>query len=96
MHRNLRITSDTDILICVVDAISNILEGDLKKYIKLICCWESCSSMIDMNCSVYSKTDHRLDCPVANYNSWVEILRVNIQFDDDVEITTQELTAGLL
>ncbi|MBU3836823.1 MAG: hypothetical protein H9777_00545 [Candidatus Phocaeicola faecigallinarum] len=49
-----------------------------------------------MNCSVYSKTDHRLDCPVANYNSWVEILRVDIQFDDDVEITTQELTAGLL
>ena len=33
MHRNWRIPSDTDILICVVDAISNILEGDLKKYI---------------------------------------------------------------
>ena len=52
--------------------------------------------MIDTNCSVYSKTDHRLDCPVANYHSWAKILGMDIQIDDGVEITAQELTAGLL
>ena len=33
---------------------------------------------------------------MAEYHSWAEILGMDIQIDDDVEITAQELTAGLL
>lgn len=65
-------------------------------YILLVCRWEYCSPMIDMNCSVYSRTGHQLVCPMAEYPSWAEILGMDIQIDNDVEITAQELTAGLL
>ena len=34
-------------------------------YIRLVWRWETCSPMIDMNCSVYDKADNHLDCPVA-------------------------------
>ena len=65
-------------------------------YIRLVCRWERCTPMLDMNCSVYSKSDHQLVCPMAAYSLWTEILEMDIQIDDDVEITAQELTAGLL
>lgn len=65
-------------------------------YIRLVCRWERCTPMLDMNCSVYSKSDHQLVCPIAAYSLWTEILEMDIQIDDDVEITAQELTAGLL
>ena len=46
-------------------------------YIRLGWRWETCSPMIDMNCSVYDKADNHLDCPMACYpssfvvgNSW--------------------------
>ena len=65
-------------------------------YILLVCRWKRCSPMLDMNCSVYSKSDHQLVCPMAAYSLWTEILEMDIQIDDDVEITAQELTAGLL
>ena len=65
-------------------------------YIRLVCRWERCTPMLDMNCSVYSKSDHQLVCPMAAYSLWTEILEMDIQIDDDVEITDQELTAGLL
>ena len=65
-------------------------------YIRLVCRWERCTPMLDMNCSVYSKSDHQLVCPMAAYSLWTEILEMDIQIDDDVEITAQELTAGPL
>ena len=65
-------------------------------YIRLVCRWERCTPMLDMNCSVYSKSDHQLVCPMAAYSLWTEILEMDIQIDDDVEITAQVLTAGLL
>ena len=36
-------------------------------YIRLGYRWETCSPMIDMNCSVYDKVDNHLDCPMACY-----------------------------
>ena len=65
-------------------------------YILLVSRWERRSPMIDMNCSVYSRTDHSRICPVADYPSWEEILGMEIVFDEDVSITSKELTAGLL
>ena len=80
----------------IYQSIQCIQEEPSDYYIKLVCRWESCSPMIDMNCSVYTRTDHQLVCTMAEYHSWAEILGMDIQIDDDVEITAQELTAGLL
>ena len=33
-------------------------------YIRLGWRWETCSPMIDMNCSVYDKADNHLNCPM--------------------------------
>ena len=65
-------------------------------YILLVCRWERCSPMIDMNCSVYSKPDYQLVCSIAEYPSWEEIIGMEIVIDEDVSITYKELTAGLL
>ncbi len=58
--------------------------------------WETCSPMIDMNCSVYDKADNHLDCPVACHPSWSEIAGMEVVVEKDVVITPQELVAGLL
>ena len=65
-------------------------------YIRLGWRWETCSPMIDMNCSVYGKADNHLDCPVACYSSWTEIAGMEVVVEKDVVITPQELVAGLL
>ena len=80
----------------IYQSIQAIQEEPSDYYIKLVCRWESCTPMIDMNCSVYSKADNLRDCPMANYHSWAEILGMDILIDEDVEITPLELTAGLL
>lgn len=80
----------------IYQSIQAIQEEPSDYYIKLVCRWESCTPMIDMNCSVYSKADNLRDCPMANYHSWTEILGMYILIDEDVEITPLELTAGLL
>lgn len=65
-------------------------------YIRLVWRWETCSPMIDMNCSVYDKTDNHRDCHVACYPSWQEVAGMEVVVDKDVVITPQELVAGLL
>ena len=65
-------------------------------YIQLLCRWESCSPMIDMNCSVNAKVDNQLICPMSSFPSWEEIIGMGIVIDEDVLITLEELTAGLL
>ena len=65
-------------------------------YIRLVWRWETCSLMIDMNCSVYDKADNHLDCPVACYPSWSEIAGMEVVVEKDIVITPQELVAGLL
>lgn len=65
-------------------------------YIRLGWRWESCSPMIDMNCSVYDKADNYRDCPVACYPSWSEIAGMEVVVEKNVVIATQELVAGLL
>lgn len=59
--------------------------------------WEGCSPMIDMNCSVYNPKDED-SCyyPVASYSHWAALLGMKIHIGEDVVITLQELTAGLL
>ena len=47
-------------------------------YIRLGYRWETCSPMIDMNCSVYDKADNHLDCPMACYPSWSEIAGMEV------------------
>ena len=59
--------------------------------------WEGCSPMIDMNCSVYNPKDEDNNYyPVASYSPWSALLGMKIHIDEDVAITLQELTAGLL
>ena len=65
-------------------------------YIRLGYRWETCSPMIDMNCSVYDKADNHLDCPMACYPSWSEIAGMEVVVEKDIVITPQELVAGLL
>lgn len=65
-------------------------------YIRLVWRWETCSPMIDMNCSVYDKVDNHLDCPMACYPSWSEIAGMEVVVEKDIVITPQELVAGLL
>ena len=65
-------------------------------YIRLGWRWESCSPMIDMNCSVYDKADNHRDCPVACYPSWQEVAGMEVIVENDIVITPQELVAGLL
>ena len=65
-------------------------------YIRLVWRWETCSPMIDMNCSVYDKVDNHLDCPMACYPSWPEIAGMEVVVEKDIVITPQELVAGLL
>lgn len=47
-------------------------------YIRLGYRWETCSPMIDMNCSVYDKVDNHLDCPMACYPLWSEIAGMEV------------------
>ena len=55
--------------------------------------WERMVPMIDMNCSVREK---RGSCgPVAVYLSWPEIVGMKVYVRKGVEITPQELVAGL-
>ena len=65
-------------------------------YIRLGYRWENCSPIIDMNCSVYDKTDNHRDCPVACYPSWSEIAGMEVVVEKHIVITPQELVAGLL
>ncbi|OUO18046.1 DUF6557 family protein [Bacteroides sp. An322] len=65
-------------------------------YIRLGWRWETCSPMIDMNCSVYDKADNHLNCPMACYPSWSEIAGMEVVVEKDIVITPQELVAGLL
>lgn len=65
-------------------------------YIQLVCRWESCSPMVDMNCSVYGKDNHCRYDSMSSYPSWAEVMGMEIIVDEDVQITPQELTAGLL
>ena len=65
-------------------------------YIRLGYLWETCSPMIDMNCSVYDKADNHLDCPMVCYPSWSEIAGMEVVVEKDIVITPQELVAGLL
>lgn len=59
--------------------------------------WEHCSSMIDMNCIVTDKADRNCLCtPLSFYQSWSEIVSMNIFINEDVEISPEELAAGLL
>lgn len=60
-------------------------------YIRLVWRWETCSPMIDMNCSVYDKVDNHLDCPMACYPSWSEIAGMEVVVEKDIVITPQEL-----
>lgn len=68
----------------------------IQYYIRLVWRWETCSPMIDMNCSVYDKVDNHLDCPMACYPSWSEIAGMEVVVEKDIVITPQELVAGLL
>lgn len=65
-------------------------------YIRLGWRWETCSPMVDMNCSVYGKADNHLECPVACYPSWPEIAGMEVVVEKGVVVTPQELVAGLL
>ena len=65
-------------------------------YIRLVWHWETCSPMIDMNCSVYDKADNYRDCPMACYPSWSEIASMEVVVEKDIVITPQKLVAGLL
>ena len=65
-------------------------------YIGIVSRWERCSPMIDMNCSVYAKSDGWRDGPVACHPSWRKIVGMEVTLlEDDIELTPQELAAGL-
>ena len=80
----------------IYQAIQSLNVKSSDYYIQLLCRWESCSPMIDMNCSVYAKVDNQLICPMSSFPSWEEIIGMGIVIDEDVLITLEELTAGLL
>lgn len=63
-------------------------------HIRLMSRWECCSPFVDMNCSVYDKQE-QLVCPLAAYEVDDEILAMEVEIDDDVDISEQELIAGL-
>ena len=64
-------------------------------YIYLHVRWEGCSSMVDMNCAVYSKESGRHEGPMSCYPSWTEVVGMEVVVGENVEIAPQELTAGL-
>lgn len=65
-------------------------------YIRLGCRWESCTPMIDMNCSVYTKKGNSRCYPLSCHPLWAESIGMEIVVDKDVQISPVELTAGLL
>ena len=65
-------------------------------YIRLGYRWEGCMPMIDMNCSVYAKNANERCYPLSNHSQWTESIGMEIMIDEDVQISPQELTAGLL
>lgn len=65
-------------------------------YIRLRGRWEGCSPLVDMNCTVCEGGNDSLCSPMASHPSWAEVLGMEIVMDGDVQITPQELTAGLL
>ena len=58
--------------------------------------WEGCSPLVDMNCTVREGGNDTFCSPMASHPSWAEVLGMEIVVDGDVQITPQELTAGLL
>ena len=53
--------------------------------------------MIDMNCIVHDKADSCDLCtPLSWYQSWSEIVSMEIFINENVEISPEELAAGLL
>ena len=68
-----------------------VLDAEASQYyIRLGYRWETCSPMIDMNCSVYDKADNHLDCPMACYPSWSEIAGMEVVVEKDIVITPQK------
>lgn len=58
--------------------------------------WEGCYPKIDMNCAVFIRKNHQLLHAMAEHPSWAEVLGMEIIVEEEVQITPQELTAGIL
>lgn len=66
-----------------------------RNHIRVVSRWEGCSPMLDMNCSVYDEHDELIS-PLAVYLPDSEILSMEVSVAEDVQISEQELLAGLL
>ena len=64
-------------------------------HIRIICRWEYCSPMCDMNCAVFERRDLRGCGAVFAHDSRNEFLNMSVGCDRDVELTETELAAGL-
>lgn len=63
-------------------------------HIRLVERWEYCSPLIDMICTVRDAQNKILG-PVAMHSSRDEVFAMEVVCDEDVQITTAELAAGL-
>ena len=81
----------------IYQSLRDLPEQKTTLHIRLSSRWEGRIPMIDMNCSIYNPKDEDSDYyPVASYSPWSALLGMDIHIDEDVTITLQELTAGLL
>lgn len=64
-------------------------------YIYLGSRWEHCCPMIDMNCRILDKSNDGLCGPLAWHPSWSELIGMEIAVNEDVDISLEELAAGL-
>lgn len=62
-------------------------------HIRLVSRWEHCSPWVDMNCAVYDRQGQP-ECPLAAYEV-DDVLAMEVEIDDDVDISEQEFIAGL-
>ena len=64
-------------------------------HIRIVCRWEYCSPMVDMNCAVFERRDLRGCGAVFAHDSRNEYLNMPVRCSRDVELTETELAAGL-
>lgn len=64
-------------------------------YIYLGSRWEHCCPMVDMNCCIFDTRNDERRSPMSWYPSWSEIVGMKIVVNKDVNISLEELTAGM-
>lgn len=79
----------------IYDRCGEIEPAVSEYYIYLGSRWEHCCPMIDMNCCLIDISNDERCGPLSWYPSWSEIFGMEIVVNEEVNISLEELAAGM-